>query len=84
MRVTSGSESVDGGQDFFGMPVYADAAPFLADDALLVDQEGRAVDPHGLLTVPFPFDPNAIAFAQLAVDVETRVNGSWYLALNWS
>jgi hypothetical protein len=31
------------------MPIYADAAPFLADDALLVDQEGRAVDPHGLL-----------------------------------
>src|SRR5213078_800551 len=44
-----------------------DLAPHLADHAILVDQEGGAVDAHVLAAIEALLDPGAVPLADLAV-----------------
>ena len=59
-RFYLGLEFLEGGQDLLGMSFDLDATPQASDDAFLVDDKGRTLDPHVLLAVIGLFDPDAV------------------------
>ena len=56
-------------QDLFDVARNLDLTPLGAQHALLVDQEGRAVDPHVLFAVHRLLDPRAVGLDRLTLFV---------------
>jgi hypothetical protein len=61
--------------------VHLHFAPYIADDALAVNEEGRALDAHVLPAVHALLDPNPISLADLAVGIGGKRKGQGELRL---
>src|ERR1700731_3163874 len=68
-------------QYFGDMAGHLDLVPDAAYHAILVDQEGAAVDAHVFAAIHALFDPDAVALGYLAVRVGSEDEGQRVLLL---
>src|SRR5688572_5776076 len=78
------SELPGRGQNFTGVPLDADLAPFAADRALRVDQEGAALDAHHLATVHVLLLPGTEQRGHRVILVRAELEREIHLVLEFS
>src|SRR3954470_11046321 len=71
----SGAQSLDQVEDFGGMAAGTDAVFGVADDALLVDDEGRAHQAFAAHALAFLLLDDAVFAAHLALGVGEKADG---------
>src|SRR5262249_1592154 len=79
----AGSEGFGGGKHGVGMAIDLDFGPDAANDACLVDEEGRPLHPHAFATVHAPLQPVAVALADPRLLVGGKREGQLVLRLEF-